>query len=94
MNRFSDINILDCFEFKCPLKWANLDRTENKDIRNCNECKKEVSFAYTVKQAEQIACDNKCVAMLSRKPRQYGYEEEAIVMLGVLSTKRIKKKGG
>ena len=34
--------IKNCFEFVCPLNWDNLEKTDNRNIRFCGNCEKQV----------------------------------------------------
>ena len=57
-----NIEIKNCFEFVCPLKWDNLQKTDNKDIRFCGSCDKQVFKASGLKSFSKLANENKCVA--------------------------------
>lgn len=55
--------IMNCdWKFKCPLSWNGLQTSENKDVRFCSSCQKDVHFAYTQSQLNQLASEGKCVA--------------------------------
>ena len=54
--------IKNCFEFVCPLKWDNLEKTDNNDIRFCGSCEKQVFKASDLDSFSKLANDNKCVA--------------------------------
>ena len=54
--------IKNCFEFVCPLKWDNLQKTDNNDIRFCGSCDKQVFKASSLKSFSKLANENKCVA--------------------------------
>ena len=59
--------IKNCFEFVCPLKWDNLEKTDNKNIRLCGSCDKEVYKASNLESFSKLADENKCVAYIERK---------------------------
>ena len=54
--------IKNCFEFVCPLKWNNLEKTDNNDIRFCGSCEKQVYKAKTMYDFFEMSEQNKCVA--------------------------------
>ena len=54
--------IKNFFEFVCPLKWDNLDKTDDKNVRFCSSCKKQVLKAADLDSFNRLAYENKCVA--------------------------------
>ena len=54
------------FKFKCPLNWSFLDKTENKLIKYCKECKKSVYFAKNERELDEHISNNRCVAYKSK----------------------------
>ena len=59
--------IKNCFEFVCPLKWDNLEKTYNNDIRFCGSCEKQVLKASDLESFNKLANDNKCVAYIENE---------------------------
>ena len=56
------MDIKNCFEYVCPEKWNNLQKTDNKDVRFCGSCNKQVFKATNKKSIDKLANQNKCVA--------------------------------
>lgn len=56
--------IKNCFEFVCPLKWDNLEKTDNNNIRFCGSCDKQVFKASDLESFSKFANENKCVAYI------------------------------
>lgn len=55
--------IINCeFEYKCPLQWSGLQKSENEDIRFCSSCEKNVYFAHSQSELDDLATAGKCVA--------------------------------
>lgn len=59
--------IKNCFEFVCPLKWDNLEKTDNNDIRFCGSCEKQVFKASDLDSFNRLANENKCVAYIQNE---------------------------
>ena len=59
--------IKNCFEFVCPLKWDNLEKTDNNDIRFCGSCEKQVFKASDLDSFSRLANENKCVAYIGNE---------------------------
>ena len=57
-----DLFIKNCFEFICPEKWDNLESTDNKLVRFCGSCDKQVFKANNKRELEKLSKENKCVA--------------------------------
>ena len=60
----SKFEIKNCFEFVCPLKWDNFQKTDNKNIRFCSTCEKQVFKASDLDSFDTLANENKCVAYM------------------------------
>jgi hypothetical protein len=55
--------IINCeFVFKCPLKWENLEKTQNEDRKYCKSCQKNVYFAHSQSELNELARVGKCAA--------------------------------
>ena len=54
--------IKNCFEFVCPLKWDNLEKTDENNIRYCGSCEKQVYKAKNMFSFYELSEQNKCVA--------------------------------
>lgn len=54
--------IKNCFEFICPLKWENLEKTDSSNIRFCGSCEKQVFKATDLDTFQKLSDKNKCVA--------------------------------
>lgn len=51
------------FAFKCPLKWENLQLTDDHKVRHCEACDKNVYHCNTVDEARGHAVRGECVAI-------------------------------
>ena len=51
------------FEYKCPLKWKNLKRTNKSKIRFCDQCNKNVYLCKTDKNINKNIKLNNCIAI-------------------------------
>jgi hypothetical protein len=55
--------IINCdFEYKCPLQWENLPKSDSSNVRFCSSCEKNVYFAHSQNELENLAKAGKCVA--------------------------------
>jgi len=54
--------IKNCFQFVCPLEWDNLKATDDKNIRFCGSCEKQVYKATDLDSFQELSDQNKCVA--------------------------------
>ena len=59
--------IKNCFEFVCPLKWNNLEKTDDKNVRFCGSCEKQVFKATDLDSFQELSDQNKCVAYIKDK---------------------------
>ena len=59
--------IKNCFEFVCPLKWNNLEKTDDKNVRFCGSCEKQVFKASDLDSFSKLANENKCVAYIGNE---------------------------
>jgi len=67
----------DCkINYKCPKAWDDLDKTEDSDVRHCNQCDKDVHFCADVESLKEANIEDLCVAV----PVTDGFEEG--VMMG------------
>ena len=51
------------FEFKCPLQWDNLKKTDDSNIRFCNDCSKLVYKCKNKKEFDTHSKLGRCVAL-------------------------------
>ena len=64
--RATEANIRTCgsrFAFRCPKKWSELNVTDTKRVRFCDNCEKEVYLATSGLEFERHARKNRCVAL-------------------------------
>jgi hypothetical protein len=60
---YSEIENCDVhFRFKCPKQWADLQPTNDKLVRHCDVCEKDVFYCYTKDELQERASKNQCVA--------------------------------
>ena len=50
-------------EYECPLEWKNLKKTDNSQIRFCNECSKNVYRCKTDEDMDEHIKLNHCIAV-------------------------------
>ena len=67
MSNHEKFEIKNCFEFVCPLKWDNLEKTDNKNVRFCGSCEKQVFKATDLDSFSKLANENKCVAYIENE---------------------------
>ena len=51
------------FEFECPKKWAELEQTNIKSVRYCNQCDRNVFLSVTTDEFSRNALKGRCVAI-------------------------------
>ena len=61
----NNIEIKNCFEFVCPENWNNFEKTDNKNVRFCGSCEKQVFKATDKKTLRELSKGKKCVAYFS-----------------------------
>lgn len=74
------------FAFRCPLKWENLQLTDDHKVRHCEACDKNVYHCNTVVEARGHTRAGECVAIslgVLRFPRDLEAVEEYVTM-GIL----------
>lgn len=58
------IDLRNCkFGFKCNQSWFRLNETENKDIKFCSKCEKNVYMVHNNNELANAIQENKCVAL-------------------------------
>ena len=75
------LKIQDCFEFQCPERWSNLEKTDEKGVKHCSVCDCNVHKAANKAQLLQFGKDGKCAAY---------FESEGIIMGEVVPSINIK----
>ena len=65
------LKIQDCFEFQCPERWSNLEKTDQKDVKHCTVCNRNVHRTTNKAQLLQFGKEGKCAAF---------YESERLIM--------------
>lgn len=62
------------WRYQCPRQWAELALTNDNDIRYCNVCSKNIYAAFSNEQANELAKEGKCVAIMADEPlERVGY---------------------
>ena len=56
------LKIQDCFEFLCPERWSNLEKTDQKGVKHCTVCDRNVHKATNKAQLLQFGKEGKCAA--------------------------------
>lgn len=60
-----ETTIRNCkFAFKCTKKWEELVKTENKSIRFCGDCERDVHFCRTDAELTKAIKFNECIAII------------------------------
>ena len=62
-----EIIIKNCFQYICPEKWDNLEQGDNKNIRFCGSCEKQVYKANNKKSFNNFLKEDKCIAYFSNQ---------------------------
>ena len=64
----------NCELRSCSQTWRILDKTDNENIRHCQECNKDVYKANNMKEVEKITSEGDCIAYFNdRKEILVGY---------------------
>ena len=62
LDTFFDGRIENCnFSYKCPLEWSNLNKTEDENVKYCEECKENVYRIYSEEEFYSQAFNKRCV---------------------------------
>jgi hypothetical protein len=83
------------FAFQCHRTWKSLTRTEDPNVRRCDECRRDVHLCSTEDDAMMLARDHQCIAIASPSarqtrplpillPRLWGAKTMAIGMFGTM----------
>ena len=75
------IKIQDCFEFQCPERWSNLEKTDKKGVKHCSVCDRNVYKAANKAQLLQFGKEGKCAAY---------FQSDGIIMGEVVPSISIK----
>ena len=75
------LKIQDCFEFLCPEQWSELEKTDQKGVKHCSVCDRNVYKAANEAQLLQFGKEGKCAAY---------FESEGITMGEVVPSISIK----
>ena len=75
------LKIQDCFEFQCPERWSNLEKTDKKGVKHCTVCNRNVYKAANKAQLLQFGKEGKCAAY---------FQSEGITMGEVVPSVSIK----
>ena len=59
-----NVTIRNCvFSYKCNMNFEELNSTDNKNIKFCTECQKEVYYCATDDELIDAIQRNKCIAI-------------------------------
>lgn len=75
-NRKDDARDLVKGFFHCPLKWDDLTETDSEEIRDCEQCEKQVHFVWTLPNLHDKVVDDHCIGAPERLVNEYA---EAVV---------------
>ena len=53
---------INCELRSCSQTWRILDKTDDVNIRHCQECDKDVFKAKNIKEVEKITSEGNCIA--------------------------------
>jgi len=56
--------------FECPMEWHDLAYTDWENVRNCDTCKKQVTFCSSKESFDELASRGDCVAFWQRTPTE------------------------
>lgn len=68
LRRFVDRARVDCehlFEYRCPMYWGTLMRTDDREVRYCRECSHNVYLVTTESELAERARRGECVAIVT-----------------------------
>jgi uncharacterized protein (TIGR02996 family) len=57
------------FEYRCPQRWDSLTPTTDAAVRHCEECRRDVHYCGSAREAHRLAEAGECVAIDSRLAR-------------------------
>lgn len=78
------ITIRNCtFAYRCDRKWAELTKSDNPDVRFCNECQKNVYFCRSDDELAEAVKQDRCVAI----ERSSDQLEVTVPTMGVIELK-------
>jgi uncharacterized protein (TIGR02996 family) len=60
------------FQFRCPLRWEQLQPTKDGDVRFCESCRKKVYYCSSLELAQAHAAVGECIAIDPRLARRPG----------------------
>lgn len=64
LNREPEVTVKNCqFLFECKAKWTDLIKSEDKNIRFCDQCQKDVHLCLTDESLIKAISFNYCVAI-------------------------------
>ena len=64
INRDPEVAVKNCqFLFECKARWSDLLKTEDKNIRFCRQCQKDVHLCITDDSFAKAVSFNYCVAI-------------------------------
>ena len=81
MRKRGYLKIQDCFEFQCPERWSILEKTDQKGLKHCTVCDRNVHKSANKAQLLQFGKKGKCAAY---------FESEGIIMGEVVPSISIK----
>ena len=53
--------------YECPKQWDDLKKTDDQNIRDCDECGKPVHFISNENELEEAAMNGNCVAFYNKE---------------------------
>jgi uncharacterized protein (TIGR02996 family) len=95
--RFDQTCIENCtvsFRFECPMRWEQLQPTEDQRVRFCDKCLKHVHHCQDVAEAREHAAMAHCVAIDSRCVRHDGDFEDDFSEVGALDDDAYSNEDG
>ena len=79
----SEEQIRCMFKFVCPNQWHELQKTEQDDVKYCNECQQDVHWVQSEQELSNYAAQGHCVAYTLPKDTQSGTDDFIeVTMLG------------
>jgi len=76
---FSKIKgFMDCaLSYRCPLKWDDLKKTDNENVRFCTECMENVYHVENLIDFKQKVKEKKCISI-----QKYDDNGEEEILMG------------
>lgn len=77
VSEYPDVVVENCvdqlFSFKCPIRWSQLESTNEPNRRFCNSCNRNVYMSLTVEDFQKRVAEGHCTALHFKWLREERY---------------------